>query len=143
MGIKGTTWFGGIIIEKLPPYTDPNSDGDLLALKKELKEIINLHFTSSHYLVPVLEEKSFGRMFRKICDKQSARHLSADESDGIPAVLKAIVFAVAALEMRHRDMKKCTTQFYFALARKYVERSPGTGSFEFLLANTLLVSPLS
>ena len=131
--------FGRIIPERFPPYSFPMNKFPLAANKCELARLFDLHFKSSLWVAPVLEEHSCRSMLQKsLSKKDDAFWFADDDDDDAPPIVKAMVFAVAALSTTHNENQN-DADFYFHLARISVEKSGNVESFEFVLANTLLV----
>ena len=132
-----TMRFSNIIPERFPP--DPTSNTyPTCADKDELSYFFSCHWNSSHHFVPVLEEQCCTYMFQKIMPKISGPNVFANEDSDVRPILKAILFAVAAWSAKYlNDVYR--SKVYYNLARTAIDASENIASFEYLLANTLLV----
>jgi len=130
--------FFNVIPEKFPPYAFSSNGEPLHSEKNELVRLISLHWLSSHYIVPVLEQESFESMLGNYLSGNLNDNVWAETSDDTPSILKAVLFAVAALSAKY-NQSLYLPDFYYHLVRSAIDASDNTASFEFLLANTLLV----
>ena len=77
-------------------------------------------------------------MFQHFLSEQPGHHLFPDNYVGAPPIVKGILFAVTALSAKHND-EGSHADFYYELARTAIAASNNSVTFEYLLANTLLV----
>jgi hypothetical protein len=131
----GNMRFFNIIPEKFPPYSIWR-DGVPCADLNDLSRLFDLHWESSHYIVPVLEEQACRYMFQLFLSQHSDHHVVHDNHVGAPPILKGILFAVAALSAKYND-EGASADFYYELARTAIAASHNSASFELLESQTL------
>lgn len=133
----GNMRFFNLIPEKFPPYSIWRNGAPFADLN-DLRRLFELHWESSHYIVPVLEERACRYLFRHFLSKHSDHHVVPESHIGAPPILKGILFAVAALSAKYND-EGDRADLYYELACVAIAASHNSMSFEYLVVNTLLV----
>ena len=129
--------FLNIIPEKFPPYSI-RRNGPRCADLNDLSRLCDIHWNSSYYFVPILEEQPFRDMFQQFLSKQADHQVVPENNDGAPSIVKGILFAVAAFSAKY-NLETELAQSYYEFARIAISAWPKSASFEYLLANTFLV----